>query len=98
MKQNLHPRKLQISWRSHEGQLSAHKSINHAALALTPPLHLQYGLRALPSPVRSGVKKDPLFVLLCAHRRAGMPEIFRNGGDAQPGADNCVIDGQSQSG
>lgn len=26
-----------------------------------------------------------------------MPEINRNGGDAQPGADNCVIDGHSQS-
>jgi hypothetical protein len=74
MEHNLHTRKLQIFWRSHEGRLSVHASINLAALALTPPLHLQYGLRALPLPVRSGEKKDPLFVLLCAHRRAGMPE------------------------
>jgi hypothetical protein len=39
------------------------------------------------------------FVLLCAYRRAGMPEKNnRNEGDAQPDTDNCVIDGQSESG
>ena len=30
------------------------------------------------------------------HRRAGMPEKNTKEGDAQPDADNCVIDSQSQ--
>ena len=37
-----------------------HESINHAALALTPPLHLQYRLSALSLPARSG--KEPVII------------------------------------
>jgi hypothetical protein len=87
MEHNLHTRKLQISWRSHEGRLPVHESINHAALALTPPLHLQYRQSADVTSADSGwrEKMTCYFVLLCAHRRAGMPEKKnRNEGDAQP--------------
>jgi hypothetical protein len=71
-----------------------HQSRGAGSHAATPPTVQSQSAAVTGAEWR---KKGLLFILLCVHRRAGMPEKKRNGGDTQPDADNYVIDGESQS-
>jgi hypothetical protein len=64
-----------------------HQSCGARSHAATPTT---YRLRALPLRVRSGEKKDLLLFCNVPIDGLACPNKDRNGGDAQPGADNCV--------